>query len=74
MGIKGLHHTPAKMLCNNLLALAKNPLTHDATKHINTKYHFIRDHLDKADITLEHVPSKQNMEDGFTKPITFISV
>ena len=69
--IEGLHHTPANIFCDNAstLSLAKNPVTHDATKHIDTKLHYMRDILKNGYLTIEHIPSKQNMADGFTKSL-----
>ena len=37
------------------IALAKNPVHHDRSKHIDTKYHFIRDCVDGGQIKLEYV-------------------
>jgi hypothetical protein len=32
------------------LALAKNPVFHDCSKHIRVKYHFIRDCLEEGSV------------------------
>jgi hypothetical protein len=32
------------------LALAKNPVFHDRSKHIRVKYHFIRDCLEEGSV------------------------
>ena len=38
---------PALMVDNQpTLALAKNPTLHDRSKHINIKFHFLRDRVD----------------------------
>lgn len=37
------------------IALAKNPVHDERSKHIDTKYHFIRDCVRKGDIDVEHV-------------------
>jgi hypothetical protein len=36
------------------IQLAKNPKFHDRTKYINTKYHFIRHHVEAKTIHLNH--------------------
>ena len=37
-------HPPALMVDNQLaIALAKNPVLHDRSKHIDVKFHFLRD-------------------------------
>ena len=40
-------HPPALMVDNQLaLALAKNSVLHDRSKHIDIKFHFLRDYVD----------------------------
>ena len=47
---------PVLMVDNqSAIALAKNPVYHDRSKHIDTKYHFIRDCVDGGQIKLEYV-------------------
>lgn len=53
------------------IALAKNPVFHDRSKHIDTKYHFIRECIGRKEIQLKHVPSKDQVADIFTKPLKF---
>ena len=36
------------------IQLANNPKFHDRTKHINTKYHLIRHHVEAKTIHLTH--------------------
>ena len=36
-------------------ALAKNPVLHDRSKHIDTRYHFIREYIDKKEVELKYV-------------------
>ena len=40
------------------------------TKHIEIRYHFLRDHAQKGDITLEFVSTKDQLVDIFTKPLS----
>ena len=35
---------------NSTIHLAKNPMAHERSKHINTRYHFIRDQVNKGRI------------------------
>ena len=51
------------------LILAKNPKNHSRTKHIDTRYHFIRDHILQNDITVMYVPTEENKADLFTKSL-----
>lgn len=52
------------------IALTKNPVGHQRSKHIDIKYHFIRTHVQNGKIDLVYVPSDQNVADVFTKPVT----
>ncbi|GJX79538.1 retrovirus-related pol polyprotein from transposon TNT 1-94 [Tanacetum coccineum] len=42
---------------------------HSRTKHIDIKYHFIRDHILKGDIELHFIPTQYQYADIFTKPL-----
>ena len=58
--------------CDNTSAinLIKNPILHSRTKYIEVRYHFIRDHVQSNDITLEFVPIENQIKDIFIKPLT----
>ncbi|KAL5549510.1 hypothetical protein UlMin_004741 [Ulmus minor] len=47
--------------------LCKNPVFHDRTKHIDVKYHFIRDVVSQGIINLQKIPSEFNPADMGTK-------
>ena len=51
------------------LSLAKNPGGHKRSKHIDIKYHFIRDAVNEGKVILSYVPSECNEADVFTKPL-----
>ena len=52
------------------IALAHHPTFHTNSKHIDTKYHFVRDYTNKEYIEIIYIPSAQNIADIFTKPPT----
>ncbi|WJX13359.1 hypothetical protein P8452_03755 [Trifolium repens] len=52
------------LFCNSL-----NPVLHSRTKHIEIRHHFLRDHVEKGDVVFEHVDSKNQLADIFTKPL-----
>ncbi|GKA17199.1 hypothetical protein Tco_0697036 [Tanacetum coccineum] len=58
------------IFCNNTsaIAISNNLVLHSRTKHINIRYHFIRDHVLKGDIELHFVPTDLQLADIFTKP------
>ena len=45
-------------------------MQHSRTKHIKIKHHFLRDHAQKGDITLEFVSTKDQLANIFTKPLS----
>jgi len=60
------------LYCNNASAIVIALLTkgHQCTKHINIHHHYIHEHISDGQITLEHVPSVDNIVDIFMKALT----
>jgi hypothetical protein len=54
---------------NSAIALSKNHVFHKRSKHIDTRYHFIRELVNNGDIYLEFCRSKEQLADIFTKPL-----
>ena len=49
-------HPPALMVDNQpVIAHMKNPVLHDWSKHIDVKFHFLRDFIDGGQIVIEFV-------------------
>ncbi|GJX91173.1 hypothetical protein Tco_0344499 [Tanacetum coccineum] len=59
------------IFCDNTsaIAISNNPVLHSRTKHIDIRYHFIRDHILKGDIELHFIPTQYQLADIFTKPL-----
>src|SRR3954471_1321057 len=59
------------IMCNNTSAihLRKNPVLHSRTKHIGIRHHFLRDHVEKGEVIFEHIESKKQLVNIFTKPL-----
>ena len=51
------------------ICITKNPVQHSKTKHIQLKYHFIRDNAEKGLIELVYVDSEHQLADLFTKAL-----
>jgi hypothetical protein len=51
------------------MAVARNPVFHARTKHIDVHYHYVRERLHARDIDLVYVPTQGNVVDIFTKPL-----
>ncbi|WVZ64308.1 hypothetical protein U9M48_013848 [Paspalum notatum var. saurae] len=62
---------PLLVDCTSAISIAKNPVLHSRTKHIDVRFHFLRDHYEKEDIDLVHVVSANQLADIFTKPLEF---
>jgi hypothetical protein len=63
-----------KILVDNesAIALMKNPVFHKRSKHIDTKYHFIRECVEREMICVDHVSGKQQKADTLTKALPLI--
>ncbi|GKA75724.1 hypothetical protein Tco_0782102, partial [Tanacetum coccineum] len=51
------------------IAILNNPVLHSRTKHIDIRYHFIRDHIIKWDIEFHFIPTQYQLTHIFTKPL-----
>ena len=49
------------------IALTKNPKNHSRTKHIDIKYHFVREAVEKKDVRLVYCPTGKMVADILTK-------
>ena len=55
------------------IALAHNPDHHARTKHIDIRYHFIRQHVADKTIALTFVGTQAMAADIFTKPLEYVA-
>ncbi|KAJ9561989.1 hypothetical protein OSB04_007149 [Centaurea solstitialis] len=51
------------------IAISYNPVQHTKTKHIDIRYHFIKDHVEKGTIELYFVNTEFQLADLFTKAL-----
>ena len=51
------------------IAVARNPVSHNRTKHIDIKFHHVREALEDGIIDLTYCPTEQMTEDILTKPL-----
>ena len=51
------------------IALSKNPQNHQKTRHIQTKYHWIRDNQKEKEFKLQYCPTRSQFADIFTKGV-----
>ena len=51
------------------IAVARNPVSHNRTKHIDIKFHYVREALEDGIIDLTYCPTEQTTADMLTKPL-----
>ncbi|GAU24928.1 hypothetical protein TSUD_311630 [Trifolium subterraneum] len=49
--------------------LAKNPVSHGKSKHIETRFHFLRDQVNKGKLSLEYCSTNDQQADILTKAV-----
>ena len=59
------------ILCDNqsCIKMTENPVFHDKSKHIEIKYHFVWDIVQKEAVNLKYVPTEEQVADVLTKPL-----
>lgn len=62
---------PSKILIDNqaAISLSKNPLSHEKSKHIDKRYHVIRERVKSGEIQVAYGPTAQQRADVFTKAL-----
>jgi hypothetical protein len=67
--VRGGGEKPMLINCDNqgAIALAKDNKFHSRTKHIDLRYHFIREAVQDGKISVSYVPTEENVSDILTK-------
>ena len=62
---------PISVKSDSLAAIyiAKNPVFHERTKHIELDYHYVREKLLEGLISLSYTKTTEQLADIFTKPL-----
>jgi hypothetical protein len=60
-----------QLFCDNqgAISLAKDPTFHARTKHIDTKFHFVRQTVDLGHASVQYCPTHEMIADVFTKSL-----
>ena len=63
---------PIPLLCDNngAIAQAKEPRSHQKSKHILRRFHLIREIIERGEIMIQKVDTKDNIADPFTKALS----
>jgi hypothetical protein len=51
------------------ITVAKNPVLHSRTKHVEVSYHYLRDNVEKGNIDLIHAPTEKQLANILSKPL-----
>jgi hypothetical protein len=67
----GKEQSKFKLFIDNqsAIALCKNPVHHDLSKHIDTKFHFTRQQVEDGVLEVEHVGTKNQLADILTRAL-----
>ena len=73
--VSGLFGDKLKMTvvhCDNqsCIKLTENPIFHDRSKHIDMRYHYIRDLVQRKTVKLQYIAFSEQVVDILTKPLT----
>nr|GEW14504.1 hypothetical protein [Tanacetum cinerariifolium] len=67
----GFNYNKILLYCDSLsaIAISCNPVQHFRTKHIHTRFHFIKEHVENGIIELYFVRTEYQLADMFTKAL-----
>ena len=71
-GLFNLELDTTMILCDNqsCIKMTENPVFHDRSKHIEIRYFYIRDMMQKGAIKLQYVSTDEQVDDVLTKPLS----
>ena len=62
----------ASVICcynQSCVQMSVNPIHHDQTKHVEMRYHYVRDMVQRHVVELQYIPTDEQVADVFTKPL-----
>ena len=61
----GIKFKQVPLFCDNesAIKMTNNPVQYSRTKHIDVRHHFIRDHQQKGDISIESIGTEDQLAD-----------
>ena len=66
-----VHNHPTEIFCDNLgaIQLSNNDIVSNKSKHIDLRYHFLKEHIKSNEIKLTHIRTDDMIADAMTKPL-----
>ena len=64
------------IFCDNhsYVKLSKNPVVHDKLKHIEIKFHYIMDMVERVVVKLQYVETDEKIDDVLTKTLSKVKI
>jgi hypothetical protein len=71
VGLFDVQLRPTMIYCDNksCIKLLENPVFHDRSKHIEVRYHFIRDYVQRGAVELQYISTEEQVADILTKAL-----
>jgi hypothetical protein len=62
------------ILCDNQssIKMIENPILHDRSKHIEIRYHYIHDMVQRGSLKLQYISTDEQVVDILTKPLSCV--
>ncbi|KAL4279380.1 hypothetical protein GQ457_03G023600 [Hibiscus cannabinus] len=63
---------PPVIWCDNsgVIVSSENPVYHSKAKHVELDVHFVREKVSSGSLQVNYVPTRHQLADGLTKPIS----
>jgi hypothetical protein len=67
----GVRFERVPLICDNtsVISVAKNSVFHKRMIHLERRYHFLGDYIEKGDIEMRYIDTGRQLADIFTKPL-----
>ena len=52
------------------IKISENPVFHDRSKHMEIRYHYVRDRVQRRAVILLYIPTNEQTADVLTKPLS----
>jgi hypothetical protein len=71
IGLFGVQLRPTVIYCDNqsCIKLSENPVFHDRSKHIEIRYHFTHDYVQRGAVELQYISTEEQVVDILTKAL-----